>query len=451
MNSSPYRPKPRGRKSLPGLQMACCAALVGAGIYGSAKLFSPADDSGVAVAALEVAATATTMAATATTAAASAQSAAEAALASLSEIKVIVQRNDTLDAIFRRMDFSLADLAHIRGIETARSALDRLNIGDVLTLSTRDGELVALQRLIGDDQLLKVQRDEETGFVAVVEDVPLTRHVTTTGGVIQSSLFAAGASAGVQDRTLYHLADIFRWDVDFHRVQEGDAFTLVYEKVERDGEIIKDGNILAAEYVNEGKTFRAVRYEFADGTVDYYTPEGVSLRKAFLKSPVKFSRISSVFNPKRRHPVLNTIRAHRGVDYAAPSGTPVYAAGAGRVQFRGVKGGFGNVVELAHSGKIVTRYGHLSRFAKNLKNGQRVAQGELIGYVGSTGLATGPHLHFEFIEGGVYIDPQKAIKRGEPGPPIPADQRATFNAQVAPLLARLDAAPVPTGTALASR
>jgi murein DD-endopeptidase MepM/ murein hydrolase activator NlpD len=444
MNPSPNRPNPRGRTSLSGLQIACCAAVVGAGIYLSAKLFSRTDDTSVAVAALEVAATATA-------AATSAQAAAEAALASLSEIKVTVQRNDTLDAIFRRLQFSLTDLAQIRGIDTARSELDQLDIGDVLTLSTRDGELMGLQRLIGDDQLLKVERDAEAGFVARVEEIPLTRHVTTTGGVIQSSLFAAGASAGVQDRTLYVLSDVFRWDVDFNRMQEGDAFTLVYEKIERDGEIIKDGNVLAAEVVHEGKTFRAVRYEFADGKFDYYTPEGVSLRKAFLKSPVKFSRISSVFNPRRRHPVLNTIRAHRGVDYAAPTGTPVYAAGAGRVQFRGVKGGFGNVVELAHSGKIVTRYGHLSRFAKNLKNGQRVSQGELIGYVGSTGLATGPHLHFEFIEGGVYVDPQKAIKRGEPGPPIPTDQRANFDAQVAPLLARLDAAPVPTGTALASR
>lgn len=454
MSQSPYRPKPRGRTPLSGLQIACCAAVVAGGIYLGAKLFNRTEETSVAVAALEAAANATTAV---TSAQAAAQAAAEAALASLSEVKVTVQRNDTLDAIFRRLDFSLTDLANIRGIDTARSALDKLDIGDVLTLLTRDGELVGLRRLIADDQLLKVERDAEAeaGFVASVEEIPLTRHVTTAGGVIQpssSSLFAAGAMAGLQDRTLYNLADVFRWDVDFQRVQEGDSFTLVYEKIERDGQIIKDGNILAAEYINEGKAYRAVRYEFADGTVDYYTPEGVSLRKAFLKSPVKFSRISSVFNPRRRHPVLNTIRAHRGVDYAAPTGTPVHAAGAGRVQFRGVKGGFGNVVELAHSGKIVTRYGHLSRFAKNLKNGQRVSQGDLIGYVGSTGLATGPHLHFEFIEGGVYVDPQKAIKRGEPGPPIPADLRPTFDAQIAPLLAQLDSASsLPLGTALASR
>ncbi len=199
-------------------------------------------------------------------------------------------------------------------------------------------------------------------------------------------------------------------------LRAGDSFTLIYEQKLLDGEIVMDGEILAAEFVNEGKTYRAVRYENPAGKADFYTPEGVSLRKAFLKTPVQFSRISSVFNPKRRHPVLNTIRAHRGVDYAAPTGTKVYAAGAGRVQFRGVKGGFGNVVEIAHAGKVVTRYGHLSRFAKGVGNGSKVEQGELIGYVGSTGLATGPHLHFEYIERGVYVDPQKAMRKCRAGP-----------------------------------
>jgi murein DD-endopeptidase MepM/ murein hydrolase activator NlpD len=428
---------------LSGLQLACCAVVAAGGLYLGSKLFRPADEVSVAAAALEVAANAANPEQLA-------QSAAEAALEKLSEIKITVQRNDTLDAIFRRLEFSLSDLAHIRGIDTARSALDRLNIGDVLTLLTRDGVLVGLQRPIGDDRMLKVERDDEAGFVARVEELPVNTFVTSTRGVINSSLSATGANAGLGARTLEGLEDIFRWDVDFHRVQPGDSFAVIYEKRERDGEKLRDGNILAAEFIHEGKVIRAVRYEFPDGTADYYTPEGVSLRKAFLQSPVKFSRISSRFNPNRRHPVLNTIRAHRGVDYAAPTGTPVYAAGNGKVQFRGVKGGFGNVVELAHSGKIVTRYGHLSRFASGLKTGQRVSQGDLIGYVGSTGLATGPHLHFEFIEGGVYLDPQKAIKRGEPGPPIPADQRGAFEQQVAPLLAQLDAASAQT-PALASR
>lgn len=426
---------------LSGAQLLCCAAIAGAGLYFAAGLFRQVETvtpTATAVAALE--------------AASSAQAAAQAAIANLTEIKVKVQARDTLDAIFRRLEFSLSDLANIRALEPARAALDMLRPGDELTMATRNGELVWLQRMIGDDKTLRVERDEAAGFVASVEEIPLTYHVVDTSGRIESSLFAAGTAAGLRDGTTMQLADIFRWDVDFVLdLREGDSFKIVYEKVERDGEIIKDGRILAAEFNNSGKTFRAVRYEFPDGRADYYTPEGVSLRKAFLKTPVKFSRISSVFNPNRRHPVLNTIRAHKGIDYAAPSGTPVYAAGAGRIQFRGVKGGYGNVVEIAHAGKVVTRYGHLSRFAKGVSSGDKVSQGDLIGYVGSTGLATGPHLHFEFIEGGKHIDPQKAMKRGEPAPPVPAELRPQFDAQVAPLLARLDTTAAPTGTALASR
>ncbi|MGC4029613.1 MAG: M23 family metallopeptidase [Steroidobacteraceae bacterium] len=161
---------------------------------------------------------------------------------------------------------------------------------------------------------------------------------------------------------------------------------------------------------------------------------------------MQFTRISSVFNPQRRHPILNTIRAHQGVDYAAPLGTPVRAAGAGKVRFRGVKGGYGNVVEIEHQNQVVTRYGHLSRFAKSVNSGSRVDQGEVIGYVGMTGLATGPHLHFEYVQRGVHMDPQVAIRRSEPGPPIAESIRADFLAQTAPLLAQLDGTPA-AGTA----
>lgn len=449
VKSTPDRPKARGMVPLTGLQLLCCMAVVGMAVHFTSGLFRHADSATrAAVAAFEAAARA----------AMSAQSAAETALANLSEITVVVQRNDTLDAIFRRLQFSLTDLAQILAIDKeAHRALTLLKPGEELTLATRDGQLVGLHRLIGDDKRLKIERNDETGFVASVEQLPVERHVTVATGVIRretSSLYAAATMAGLQEITTDRLTEIFRWDIDFMLdPREGDVFRVVYERRERDGRQLRDGNILAAEYtMQDGRTFRAVRYEFPDGKADYYTPEGKSLRKAFLKTPVQFTRISSRFNPARRHPVLNTIRAHRGVDYAAPAGTKVYAAGAGRVQFRGVKGGFGNLVEIAHAGKLVTRYGHLSRFAPGLKVGQRVEQGELIGFVGSTGLATGPHLHFEFIENGKYVDPQNAIRRGAPGPPIPADQRAAFEAQVAPLLAQLDAAALPQqGTALASR
>jgi murein DD-endopeptidase MepM/ murein hydrolase activator NlpD len=427
---------------LRGLQLLCCAAVAGVGIHAASDAGHGMDPTRVAMSAFE--ATLQTQNAV--------DAALQAASASLSEVSVVVERNDTLDQIFRRLELSLTDLANIRAVETARHALDRLRPGDLLTISTRGEQLVGLARPLSLSQTLRVERDDADQFVVSVEEVPLQRKVVTTAGVIESSLFAAGTAAGLRDATTMALAEIFRWDVDFVLdLRAGDSFTLIYEQMEREGDNVADGNILAAEFVNASKRFRAVRFENSVGKADFYTPEGASLRKAFLKAPVQFSRISSVFNPRRKHPVLNRIRAHRGIDYAAPTGTPVRAAGAGRVQYRGVKGGFGNVVEIAHASKVVTRYGHLSRFAKGLGHGGRVEQGQVIGYVGSTGLATGPHLHFEYIERGVYVDPQKAIRRAEPGPPIPAAERATFDQQVAPLLVQLETSRTATGAALVAR
>lgn len=426
-----------------GLQVLCCAAVAGAGLYVASTFQEKNQQAAAALEALQV----------------EAQQAAAVppTPAVLTEIvQVVVERSDTLDRIFRRLELSLSDLASMLALDDVKQALSRIRPGDMLTFAKRDGQLVGLTRPLSINQTLKVERDEASDqFVASVEEIPLTRRVVTTEATIDSSLFAAGTAAGLRDATVMELAEIFRWDVDFVLdLRAGDKFTLVYEQLEKEGEIVGDGNILAAEFTNDGRVFRAVRYQNANGKADFYTPEGKSLRKAFLKAPVQFSRISSVFNPRRKHPVLNTIRAHKGTDYAAPTGTPIRAAGAGRVQFRGVKGGFGNAVEIAHNGGVVTRYGHMSRFAKGLAAGQRVEQGQVIGYVGSTGLASGPHLHFEYIERGVHIDPQKAIKRGEPGPPIPESERSAFEQQAAPLLARLDVGPArapATDTALVAR
>jgi murein DD-endopeptidase MepM/ murein hydrolase activator NlpD len=428
----------RGVIPLRGLQLVCCAAVAALGLHASITLYRHSEPARVAVNAFEAASVAEPT-----------QGALEAASNSLVDaVQVVVQRNDTLDQIFRRLEFSLTDLADIRALDAARQALDRIRPGDLLTFFKRGEQLIGLQRPLSMSQTLKVQRDAADNFVASVEEVPLKRHLVTAEGRIDSSLFAAGSTAGLRDATIMELAEIFRWDVDFVLdLRAGDSFTLVYEQIEKEGQLVGDGNILAAEFINGGRSFRAIRYVNAEGKADFYTPEGASLRKAFLKAPVQFSRISSVFNPRRKHPVLNTIRAHRGIDYAAPRGTPIRSAGAGRVQFRGVKGGFGNVVEVAHSGGVVTRYGHMSRFANGLTRGQKIDQGQIIGYVGSTGLATGPHLHFEYIERGVYLDPQKAMRRAEPGAPIPANERAIFGLRAAPLLARLDTGPVPAPSA----
>jgi murein DD-endopeptidase MepM/ murein hydrolase activator NlpD len=434
LNSPPS--KVFGVIPLRGLQLVCCAVVAGVVLHASVNIGQQADPASIA-ASLDVGT--------------DPGPAPEAAGTLAEAVQIIVKRNDTLDQIFRQLRLSLSDLADIRALDEARHALDRIRPGELLTFFKRGDQLVGLQRPISVRQTLKVERDASDRFRATVEDVPLVREVATVSGSINSSLFAAGSAAGLRDATITEIADIFRWDVDFVLdLRAGDSFTVVYERFAKDGEVVDEGDVLAAEFINDGKRFRAVRYTNLAGQADYYTPEGTSLRKAFLKAPVQFSRISSVFNPSRRHPVLNTIRAHRGVDYAAPTGTPVQAAGAGRVQFRGTKGGFGNLVEIAHASGVVTRYGHLSRFAAGLKTGQRVEQGQVIGNVGMTGLATGPHLHFEYIERGTYIDPQKAMRRATPGAPVSAAERADFDRAAAPLLARLDAGSA-HATAVAAR
>ncbi len=363
-----------------------------------------------------------------------------------SSIEVIVGDNDTLDRIFRRLELDVADLARLRALPELRAQLDRLYPGESLKVVHRDGELLELERQLSPSETLKVTRDA-AGFETEVLENPLEKRVRTAQGVIRSSLFQATSDVGVGDNIALQLADIFAYDIDFVlEIQSGDRFVVTYEQIYQDGEYLKDGDVLAVKFINDGREYRAVRFTNDAGKADYFTPDGRSLRKAFLRAPVAFSRISSRFNPTRRHPVLNRIRAHKGVDYAAPTGTPVRAAGEARVRFVGRQGGYGNVIELEHAHSIVTVYGHLSRFAKGLKRGQRVAQGQLIGYVGSTGLATGPHLHYEYRVRGVHKDPQTVpLPKADP---IPATLLATFQQQTAELNSTLD---FPVGPLLVAR
>jgi murein DD-endopeptidase MepM/ murein hydrolase activator NlpD len=322
-----------------------------------------------------------------------------------STIEVVVSRNDTMDRLFRRFELNLADLATLRGLPELRNQFDRLHPGELLRFTHRDGELLELERKLSDSETLKVTRDA-SGFSSDVLENPLEIQTRTASAVIDSSLFQACADAQLDDRVAFELAEIFQYDIDFVLdIQSGDRFTVVYEEVFQDGAKLRTGNVLAAKFINEGREYRAVRYVDDQGRGEYFSPDGRSLRKAFIRAPVQFSRISSRFNPSRRHPVLNTIRAHRGVDYAAPVGTPVRAAGEGRVRFVGQQGGYGKVIELEHGSSVVTVYGHLSRFAPKLSRGQRVELGKVIGYVGRTGLATGPHLHYEYRIRGVHKNP----------------------------------------------
>ncbi|HEX7116116.1 MAG TPA: peptidoglycan DD-metalloendopeptidase family protein [Steroidobacter sp.] len=359
-------------------------------------------------------------------------------------VEFVVRRNDTLDRIFRQLKLSVTDLARIRDLPGVREALDRIRPGETITLVHDEGLLKSLKRRISETEVLSVTRITENGadeFEAQVLATPIEIRQVRTHGTIGSSLFVAARAAGVSPGTILQLAnDIFGWDIDFAlEIRPGDRFSLLYEQKYRDGEYIGDGRVLAAEFINDGRTYRAIYYESEDGKVrDYFAPDGRSMRRQFLRAPLDFTRISSNFNPRRRHPILNTIRAHEGVDYAAPTGTVIKAAGDGRVSFVGTKGGYGRVVILEHGGGVSTLYGHMSRFARNLRRGQRVKQGQTIGYVGSTGAATGPHLHYEYRVNGVHKNP-----RTVPLPdaaPIPESYMADFKARGAELLAQLDRA-----------
>jgi len=354
-----------------------------------------------------------------------------------STIEVIVGRNDTMDAIFRRMSLDKSDLAAIRNLPGIRQSIDFLKPGDAIRLThLNSGAIKELWRKVSETQTLSVVRQDD-GFAARLISNPVQTRIRTAAATIDSSLFQAAETAHVSDMVALKLANVFAWDIDFVLdIRSGDRFTAVYEQIYQDGKYLHDGELLAAEFINDGKLYRAVRYTAEDGATGYYTPEGRPLRKAFLRAPVDFTRVSSGFNPARLHPILNTIRGHMGTDYAAPTGTPVHAAGDGRISFAGVRGGYGKAIVLAHSNSVSTLYGHMSRFAKNLRCGSHVSQGEVIGYVGMTGLATGPHLHYEFLMNGVHMNPQTVRLPG--ALPLRAESLAGFRDAAAPLLANLD-------------
>jgi murein DD-endopeptidase MepM/ murein hydrolase activator NlpD len=359
-------------------------------------------------------------------------------------IEFVVRRNDTLDRIFRQLKLNLTDLASIRELPGVQQQLDRLRPGDTIRLVHDEGLVQSLSRRISETEVLSVRRVDETGsstFSAEVVATPVEIRESRAQGTIDTSLFVAARAAGVSPEIILRLAnDIFGWDIDFALdIRPGDRFNVIYEQKFRDGEYIGDGRILAADFVNDGTVHRAVYYESADGKIaDYFSPEGRSMRRQFLRAPLDFTRISSNFDPRRHHPILNMIRAHKGVDYAAPTGTIIKAAGDGRVSFVGTKGGYGRVVILEHGGGISTLYGHMSRFARGLNDGARVKQGITIGYVGSSGAATGPHLHYEYRVNGMHKNPRTVSLPD--AAPIPEGYLAEFRSRSAQLLARLDRA-----------
>ena len=352
-------------------------------------------------------------------------------------VRMIVGQGDSLEQMFRRNDLSLRDLSEMVELADAAYFLRILNPGNEVVVTHRAGRVQSLQREIDDFNALRIVRHSDNFAVEMVKH-PVETRAVGAHGVIERSLFAAAQDAGIADRVIMKMAEIFQWDIDFLKdVRAGDEFTVIYEQLWREGEKLKDGEILAAEFINKGIHYRAARYADVDGAVDYYTPDGRSVRKAFIRAPVDFTRISSAFDLNRRHPVLNSIRAHRGVDYAAPTGTSVRASGNGTVSFRGARNGFGNTVVVEHGGKVTTLYAHLSRFA-DIGIGSRVQQGQTIGYVGMSGLATGPHLHYEYQVDGIHRDPQTAtLSTSEPVYLANADLEA-FQGTAASLWLQLD-------------
>ena len=354
--------------------------------------------------------------------------------------EVTVNSGDSLARIFDRLELSPRSLHEIIHLSEETRRLTRIHPGEKLQVRIdAEQQIQALRYEYDRMHALLVTRDDSDGFAAREVIREPQRSQVTAAAEIDSSLFLAGQRAGLSDNLIMELAGIFGWDIDFALdIRKGDRFSVLYEELYLEGEKIGTGEILAAEFVNQGRTFRAVRYTTAEGRSDYYAPNGRSMRKAFLRTPVSFSRISSRFSLGRKHPILNRIRAHKGVDYAAPYGTPIKATGGGKIVFQGTKGGYGRTVILQHGTRYSTLYAHMSRFARGLKSGSRVQQGQVIGYIGKSGLATGPHLHYEFRIDGVHRNPLTVdLPAAEP---IEARYRKDFESTAEQLLAELELA-----------
>lgn len=318
--------------------------------------------------------------------------------------ELAVHQGESLDVIFRKLGFSASLLHSIMGLNGDTRSLTRIRPGDVFGFQ-RDatGEFARMRYPLDEASYLLVEQTP-AGLGALRLDRQISTSLYEARGTIDSSLFLAGKAAGLSDAMVMKLANIFGWDIDFVLdIRAGDQFYLLFEKVYRDGEYLRDGEVLAATFVNQGERYQAIRYE-GDNGAQYYAPDGRHMRKAFLRAPLNFSYISSNFNPRRFHPILRRVKAHNGIDYRAPSGTPVYAAGDGRVTRSGYDQYNGHHVFLKHANSIETKYLHFTK--RTVKVGDRVKQGQVIGYVGATGLAEAPHLHYEFVVNGKHRNPR---------------------------------------------
>ncbi|MBS4097233.1 MAG: M23 family metallopeptidase [Sulfuricella sp.] len=348
-----------------------------------------------------------------------------------------IQRGDTIATLLERLDVGDEEITNfLRSTKNSKGIRQLIPGRTVRAKTSDDGELLALRYISSSDNMLAVEK-ENGSFRANDQAIPLESRVLMKSGEIRNSLFGATDAANIPDNIAVQLADVFSSDIDFHQdLRKGDRFTVVYEIFYHKGEPVKTGKVLAAEFINQGKAYRAVYFQDREGHGGYYTPDGKNLRKAFLRSPLEFSRITSGFTNARFHPVLQEWRAHKGIDYGAPIGTRVKATADGAVEFIGKQGGYGNMISIKHQGQYSTVYGHLSGFAKGLHKGSKIGQGEVIGFVGMTGLATGPHLHYEFKVAGIQRNPLSiALPTAFP---IATQFKADFTKQAKQLQVRLD-------------
>ncbi|MEO8203751.1 MAG: peptidoglycan DD-metalloendopeptidase family protein [Betaproteobacteria bacterium] len=345
------------------------------------------------------------------------------------------QRGDTLWSLLSRVGVNSEDSQKL--LRTQSKPLAALRVGTTVRADVSgEGSLNSLSFTTSKDALISIDR-EGAAFKAGEAQLSLAPHTVLKSGTIRSSLFAAADGAGLPDSVAMQLAEVFGGDIDFHRdLRKGDRFSVAYEVLYSKGQAVRPGRLVAAEFVNAGKSFRAVWYAGADGGKGgYFTPEGKNLRKAFLRSPLEFSRITSGFG-MRMHPIMQQWRAHKGIDYAAPTGTRIRAVGDGVVEFAGRQGGYGNMVILKHNGQYTTAYGHMSNIAPALHRGARISQGDTVGYVGQTGWATGPHLHFEFRIAG---EPHNPLAIALPAAqPVPAHELAAFRVATSSIASQLD-------------
>ncbi|MET1077222.1 MAG: peptidoglycan DD-metalloendopeptidase family protein [Pseudomonas sp.] len=351
--------------------------------------------------------------------------------------QVTVSNGDTLSTMFNKVGLSATVLHEVLASSADAKQLSRLKVGQVLEFKlSPEGKLERLHSQLSDLESIELTSSDK-GFVFKRDLVKPEVRQAYARGVIDSSLFLSAKRAGMSHNLTMDLANVFGYDIDFAQdIREGDEFEVVFEEQVINGRRVGSGNILAARFTNRGKSFTAVRYTSKQGSTSYYTADGNSMRKAFIRTPVDFARISSRFSVGRRHPILNKIRAHKGVDYAAPRGTPIKAAGDGKVLLAGRKGGYGNAVVIQHGNSYRTLYGHMQGFAKGVRTGGMVKQGQIIGYIGTTGLSTGPHLHYEFQVNGVHVDPL-GLKLPM-ADPIARAEKQRFLQLSQPIMARMD-------------